>query len=111
MTEPRLASHIEVAAFIKRANASGDFATVIRKGDAISGAIVLIGILRGQNPTLYERFPTLDGPAKWKHTGGEDMDTQQKISEYCNRRAARDPDLWILELDVAEPERLTRYIA
>ncbi len=110
MPEPRLATHIEVGAFIKLANAGGDFATVIRKGDPTSGAILLVGRVRGQNPVLFDRFPALNDPPKWEKTGGEPMDSEQKISELCIRRAARDPDLWILELDVAEPERLTLYL-
>ena len=108
--EPRLASHVEVAAFIKLANAGGDFATIIRKGDPTSGAILLIGLIRGQNPIVFDRFPSFEGPSIWERAGSEDTDTEEKISQYCARRASRDPDLWILELDVAEPERLTRYL-
>jgi hypothetical protein len=110
VSEPRLASHVEVAAFIKLANAGGDFATVIRKGDPTSGVILLIGLVRGQNPRLYERFPALDGPSLWQEASSEATDSQQKITDYCTRRVARDPDIWILELDVAEPERLTGYL-
>ena len=110
MTEPRLATHVEVAAFIRQANGGGDFATVIHKGDATSGAILLIGLIRGQNPRLFERFPALEGATIWQEAGGEATDTQEKISSYCARRMVRDPDMWILELDVAEAERFTRYI-
>ena len=111
MTEPRLASHVEVAALIKRANGNGDFATVIRKGDLTSGAILVLARVRGQNPKLFDRFPSFDGPPIWVETASEDTDSEQKIVEYCARRSAADPDLWILELDVAEPERLTGYLA
>lgn len=110
MPDPRLAAHVEVAAFIRLANANGDFATVIHKGDATSGAILLIGLIRGQNPQLFERFPSLVGPAQWQAAGGDATETQEKISSYCARRTKRDPDIWILELDVADPERFTRYI-
>ncbi len=110
MAEPRLSTHVEVAAFIRITNAGGDFATVIRKGDATSGAILLIGLIRGQNPRLYERFPALDGPSLWQVASSETTDSQQEITDYCARRVARDPDIWILELDVAEQERLTGYL-
>ncbi len=108
--EPRLAAHVQIAAFVRQASVNGDFATVLRKGDPTSGTILLISRERGQNPRLYERFPTLKGDLKWQAVTNETTDSEQKISEYCTRRAQRDPDIWLMELDVAEPERLTLYM-
>jgi hypothetical protein len=29
------------------------------------------------------------------------------VGDYCRRRRARDPDLWVIELDSPEAERFT----
>jgi hypothetical protein len=89
------------------AEAGGDFATVIRKGDVTSGAILLIGQIRGQNPVLFDRFPSLDGDSMWEPITAQADDNEAEVGAYWQKRAARDPDLWVIELDVASTERLT----
>jgi hypothetical protein len=111
MTEPRLAAHVQVSALVRLAGGQGDFATVVKKGDPTSGSLLLIGQIRGIPAYLYERMPSLEGAANWQPVFAHVQETQQKIAEYCERRIARDPDLWIIELDVADDERLNRLLA
>ncbi len=106
MIEPRLASHIQVSALKRLAEAGGDFATVLRKGDATSGAILLIGQIRGRNPVLFERFPSFEGEAGWVSVTAQIDENDAEVGSYWQKRSARDPDLWVLELDVASTERL-----
>ncbi len=108
--EPRLATHMQVSAFIRLANAAGDFATVVRKGDATSGAILLIGLIRGQNSVFYERFQTLDGLSAWQMSASAEKMTPEMMAEFIEKRGQRDPDLWIIELDAADHERLDRLL-
>ncbi len=111
MIEPRLASAVQVSAFIRMAQAEGDFAAVLRKGDSVAGAIMLIGLVRGQNPVLFERFPSLDGGSPWQQVALQAADIEADISATWQKRAERDPDLWVIELDVASPERLSGLLA
>ena len=111
MTEPRLASHILVSAFVRLANAQGDFATVIKKGDPVSGSLLLIGQIRGEKPMLFERMNGLDGVSSWQPIYANIQETVEKMPDYLTRRKARDPDLWIVELDVADGERLNGLLA
>ncbi len=111
MIEPRLASHMQVSALVRLAGGQGDFATVVKKGDLTSGALLLIGQIRGIPAYLYERMPSLDGPANWQLVFVYEPETQEKISQYCAKRVERDPDLWVIELDVADDERLNRLLA
>lgn len=106
LIEPRLATSIQVSAFVRLANAGGDFATVIRKGDPVSGAILLIGMIKGGNPVIFERFPSLEGGSSWQPATQDKTLDETQISEIWKRRADRDPDLWVIELDVASRERL-----
>lgn len=104
--EPRIASSVQVSAFIRRANAGGDFATVLKTGDPVSGAILLIGLVRGREPQIYERFPSMEGGSSWQMLPGKILENEQDLRAEWQKRAARDPDLWVLELDVASTERL-----
>ena len=104
--EPRLAAHMQVGAFLRLTQEQGDFATILRKGDATSGSILLVGRIRGSKPMIYERFPSLDGPATWEKLLRQDAPSEQDISDYLQKRGERDPDLWIIELDTADDERL-----
>jgi hypothetical protein len=111
MPEPRIATHMLVSAFIRRAAADGDFATVLRKGDPFAGALLLLGRSRGHNLALYEQFPTLEGSRNWQPVSPQAIESEEKLEDYLDRRVQRDPDLWVLELDVAFPERLTGLLA
>lgn len=111
MIEPRLASAVQVSAFIRLAQTGGDFAAILRKGDPVAGAIMLIGLIRGKDPALYERFPSLDGGSPWHMVGKNVPDNEQDIAALWQKRAERDPDLWVIELDVASPERLNGLLA
>lgn len=106
MIEPRLASFVQVSAFIRLAQAEGDFAAVLRKGDPVSGAIMLIGLIRGQNPVVFERFPSLEGGSSWQQVNMQASENEADITAMWHKRASRDPDLWVIELDVVSTERL-----
>ncbi len=102
---------MQVSAFIRRTNAGGDFATVLQKGDATSGAIMLIGLVRGANPRIFERFPSLDGRSEWQSIQSTEPLTPEQVSALVEKRTRRDPDLWIIELDAADDERLSGLLA
>ena len=110
MIEPRLASGVQISALKRLAEAEGDFATVLKKGDATSGAILLIGQVRGADPILYERYPSLDGQSAWKSVDLANS-SDALVQDYWEKRATRDPDLWVLELDVASGARLDGLLA
>ena len=105
MIEPRLASGVLISAIKRLVEAEGDFATVLKKGDAVSGAILLIGQIRGAEPKLYERYPSLDGQTAWQIVDLKESG-DAPVQDYWKKRCARDPDLWVLELDVVSGARL-----
>jgi hypothetical protein len=105
LIEPRLASGVLISAIKRMVEAEGDFATVLKKGDAVSGAILLIGQVRGVDPKIYERYPSLDGQTAWQMTDLKEY-TGVAVQDYWQKRCARDPDLWVFELDVASGARL-----
>lgn len=111
MIEPRLATHMLVSALRRQAEAHGGFVTVIRKGDPDAGSLVIIRREKGQNPAVFEPSPGLFGHRKWHKIDHQDIDLERYISDYCQRLASRDPDIWIVELDVPFAQRFIDIMA
>jgi hypothetical protein len=101
----RLASGVLASALIRRVQAEGGSATVLAKGDTTSGAILLVCAERGQVTSLRERLLTTEGRYAWQAVTPGDAGERADFSDYLNRRRARDPDLWVIELDIPNAER------
>lgn len=106
MTSPRLSAEMMVQSLMRKVNQLGGFATVLRKGDRISGAILIICLERGKDPRVLEKMPSLDGPSNWQRIWPQDTDNKEDLEKYLARRSSFDPDLWLIELDIADGERL-----
>lgn len=97
----RLPSALEVAALLRRTNAEGGHATVLRRGDPDRGDLLILVIRRGEPIALLERRLAEDFAYRWtrqavpKNGDSELRETREKI----------DPDFWLIELDIADAER------
>lgn len=103
--DARLPAHVEVGALIRRVAAAGGFAAVLHKGERDAGTILVVTRENGANPRLFERMPQLDGSRAWTATRVQEPEKSQEFDEYLSRRGTRDPDVWIVELDIPNPER------
>lgn len=101
----RLPAHLEVAGLIRRVAAEGGFAAVLAKGEGDAGTILLVLRDSRTNPRLYERMPHPDGTRPWTLNRTQDDENKQEFDDYLSRRSRQDGDLWIVELDVPNPER------
>ena len=101
----RLASGLIVNALIRRVNAAGGSAMVLAKGDAEAGAILVLTLERGVNPGFFERGIGPDGESALVRSGPAAFEDSGAVSDYWQRRRSRDPDLWVVELDIASAER------
>ena len=104
--DERLPAHLEAAALIRRTQAEGGFATVLQKGEREAGTILLVVCENDTKARAYERMPDLDGVRKWACSRVQDPENKTEFSDYLTRRGAQDRDLWIIELDIAQGERL-----
>jgi hypothetical protein len=111
VTGARLPAHLEVAALIRAAEVAGGFGTVIARGERDAGVILVLTIERGGNAKLWERLPRLDGRRVFEMVRAQNPDNADELGEYLGRRRTRDRDIWIVELDVANPERLVAEFA
>ncbi len=94
-----------MAGLIRSVQAAGGFATVLRKGEREAGTILVVLAEKGANLRLFERMPSLETGREWTCTKTQDTENQFEFSEYLERRGQRDPDLWMIELDIADGER------
>jgi hypothetical protein len=101
----RLPSGILVSALLRRVNDAGGIGMVLAKGEAQAGGILVIVQERDGNPRFLERGLGPDGTAALIESGPRDTGDPQESGDYWRRRRARDPDLWVIELDIAGAER------
>jgi hypothetical protein len=109
MTAPRLPAAVEVSALIRLAETSGGFAVVARTGEPDSGTILVVTLdNQGFGHSIgraFERLPRPDGTRGWSMAKVQDIEKKQEFDAYLSRRIAQDPDLWVVELTIADGER------
>ncbi len=101
----RFPVHLEVSGLLRRAEVEGGFAMVIARGDPDRGALILLIAQRGVHFACLERGPTASGVYKWQTVGPAVGATPESVRSWWGKRRSNDPDLWLIELDVALPER------
>jgi hypothetical protein len=101
----RLTSTMLVGALRRRVSAAGGFATILVKGDEISGVILVQTLEKGRNSGLFERVSNFAGGHALIRCGPSPEEGHEALDHYIARRRRSDPDLWVIELDVAEAER------
>ena len=106
MIEPRLSAEMKIQTLLRLVNQNGGFGTVLKKGDRISGSLLIQCMEKGQNPRLLENMPSLDGRPNWQRIWPQDTDNNRELSEYLAQRFRFDPDIWLIELDIPDAERL-----
>lgn len=105
----RLASGLLVNALVRRVNAEGGSAMVLARGDADAGAILIVVMERGANPQLFERGMGPNGRMALLPSGPAEA-LEQDVLAYWQRRRSRDPDLWVVELDIADAQRFAAEV-
>lgn len=90
---------------IRAVEAAGGFGAVLHKGEREGGTIIIVLAENGRNQRLFELMPDVEKGRVWTLSKRQNTENTYEFSDYLDRRAARDPDLWIVELDIADGER------
>ena len=101
----RLPARLEATALMRQVESAGGFAAILRRGDADSGALILLIAERGAPCALIERRMSADFDYRWTVTLRADDATPKKFRESMDKSVSFDPDCWLIELDVADAER------
>jgi hypothetical protein len=99
MDEPRLKAGIWASAALRRAHQLGRSGMVLRRGDADAGSILVVLRDHGGRLVVLTQTRTLDGDLAWTRGTGAIPVDQEEADTYVARQVARDPDLWVLEID------------
>ncbi len=78
---------------------------VLNKGERDAGTVLIVTMFRGRDARLFERMPQLDGTRPFIVTKSQDTENPHDFSGYLERRQSQDPDIWVLEVDIDDPER------
>lgn len=101
MSEGRLAAGVEASAFLRQVMIDGGFGTILHKGDAERGTLLLSILERGSPYCVLTRQLDALGHYRWvRSTQGDST-----LTEWLDRRRRNDPDEWQIELDVPSAER------
>jgi hypothetical protein len=101
----RLPTKLRVNALVRAAQAAGDFAVVVRKGEESAGQLLLLARQRNGLIQVYNRTMNSRGDYSWTIAATAQEPDTQAVDDYLERQQRYDPDLWIVELDTANPER------
>lgn len=101
------------AALVRRVGQAGGNAAILARGDATAGAMLIVCRDRGVLTALLERALQANGYA-WGRVGPSlddqanhdfDHSIESRVAAWIERRRSRDPDLWAVEVDIADAER------
>lgn len=94
---PRLKSGLWVQATLR----TGLNGVVVHKGDPDAGGILVV--LRGRlGLAVFSRITGPDGEPAWLRAVGAEPLSEQDADAYVARQTGRDPDLWVIEMEVPD---------
>ena len=103
--DDRLPAHVEAGALLRQAEAQGGFATILKRGDPDRGALILVVADRGKHAACLERALGASGKYGWQRVGPPAGAEAEMLADWSQKRVRYDEDLWLIELDVPDPER------
>ena len=92
-----LNSDLWVGALIRRAQIEGANATVVRRGDARAGTVIVKAYnTSDRTARVYSEAFGQDGDRLWNQpaTGNE-----SELDAYIERQRGYDPDIWVVEVE------------
>jgi len=97
MAEPRLAAGLWVAAYLARLGQANIPAYILARGDDVAGAIaVKCAHLNGQASLWMREWDMETDTRPWVAV---QSGTERDIDAAIARQRARDPDLWVVEIE------------
>ena len=90
---------------VRQAEAEGGFGTILKRGDPDRGTLILLVARRGNHSACLERALTHSGDYRWQKVGPAAGSDPAALADWSQKRVRFDEDLWLIELDIPDPER------
>ncbi|WBQ13450.1 DUF1491 family protein [Hyphomonadaceae bacterium BL14] len=82
-----------------RAEGAGASVYVSRRGDPDAGAVLVKLVLPQGFARLLAPVRDFEGARVWSQPLGAEPVAEAEVDLYATRRAERDPDLWVIEIE------------
>ena len=93
-----LSTDVWAGALIRRAELEGAYATVVKKGDARGGAVIVKAYNTAtRSARLFTEAVGQDGDRLWIQPVVSDSESE--LDAYVARQRGYDPDLWVVEIE------------
>ncbi|MEZ5668507.1 MAG: DUF1491 family protein [Alphaproteobacteria bacterium] len=102
MHDDRLPTELWVMAHVRRCNAAGVPAMVVRRGDAGRGTVILKINQLEHGCRILSQTRDLDGTMGWLAALKGALVPEAEADAYVARAVDRDPDLWVIEVEHRE---------
>ncbi len=99
MFDDRLPTHLWIQAHIRSCSVEGTPATVMHKGERMSGMLLLKLNQLDLGCRVLTQMRDIDGKLGWMPALKGELVTEREADEYIERAVKRDPDLWVVEIE------------
>ena len=99
MTDDSLNAEFWIMANVRRCNADGVPAMVVRRGDERGGTLLLKINQFEAGCKVLSQARDMDGVLGWMAAFSGELVAETEADAYISRAMARDPDLWVVEIE------------
>lgn len=104
MDDTRIPTELWVKAHLRRLSAQATPAYILRRGDPHGGIVILKVNRLDLGCRVLTRTRDLDGVPCWMPALKGELVPEAEADDYIDRQAARDPDLWVVEVETRDGE-------
>jgi hypothetical protein len=97
----RIPTELWVTAHLRQCNAKGLPAYVVHKGALAAGTVMVKIVMRGKGCKLLNQSRDMEGNTGWMDIFEGAAVDETRADEYIQRALARDPDVWVIEVEDA----------
>ena len=102
LAEGRIPTGLWVEAHLRRLSAQGTPAVMVRRGDPHGGMVILKVNRLDLGCRVLTQTRDLDGVLSWMPALKGELVPEADADEYITRQTARDPDLWVIEVEARD---------
>jgi hypothetical protein len=102
--DARIPTELWVKAHLRRLSAQALPAVVAQRGDPHGGMVILKVNRLDLGCRVLVQTRDLDGVLSWMPALNGDLVPEPEADSYITRQTARDPDLWVVEIEARDGE-------